>query len=143
KGDSHPPAAPHYGSQVVVVAGVQELRVDGSAGRDNPYYFAPDQLGSLFWVLGLFADRDPVAFANELCDITAGRVIWNAAHRDGCSALAVTGRQGNLELPGSDRGVVKEHLVEIAQPEEQERARILALDVLVLLEHGGRVLHRR
>jgi hypothetical protein len=53
----------------------------------------------------------------------------------------MTSRQRYLEFLSANHGVIEKHFVEIAKSKEEQRTRILALDFVVLPEHGGGVLH--
>src|SRR5215470_17075701 len=67
-------------------------------------------------------------------------MVWNAAHRDRLIAVLVSRGEGDFELAGSRNGVFKEHFVEVAEPEEQERVRHVLLDGVVLPHHRREIL---
>ena len=75
--------------------------------------------------------------ADELAQILRGGL-----HRHAREGHAVTARgEGDLEHPRGELGVLVEHFVEVADPVEQNRARVLRLHLAPMLEHrrGGRV----
>ncbi len=81
----------------------------------------------------LIADGNAPSGLDELCDVTLRRVIRHAAHRD-----AVPMGQRQVQQPGSFLGVVEKKLIEIPEPEEQQRIRRDAgAEPLVLLHHRG------
>jgi hypothetical protein len=67
----------------------------------------------------------------------------DAAHRDRVAAFFVPRRESNLQFARTCDGIFEKEFVEIAQPEEEERARMLLLEFLVLPQHrgGGSVIH--
>ena len=71
------------------------------------------------------------------------RVVRHAAHGDGLAALLVPCGECYLKLARARDGVLEEELVEVAEAEEEERARVLPLQLLVLPQHGRDVLVRR
>src|SRR6187401_909264 len=62
-------------------------------------------------------------------------MMRNAAHRDRILGFFLTGRQRDLELPGTNDRVVCEKLVKISKTEKQERSRICFFDIQVLPKH--------
>src|ERR1044071_3701035 len=103
------------------------MRVDGRAGRDDAHDLAADELLRLRRVFGLLADGDAVALANEARDVARDGVVRDAAHGDGLAALLVARGQGYLQPAGAGEGVFEEEFVEVAEAEEEERARVLPL----------------
>ena len=69
--------------QVVVLVRAQQMRVGSGAGGDNAGDLAAHQFFTWAGVLHLIADGHAVAFVDEPRDIAFGRVVGNAAHRDG------------------------------------------------------------
>ena len=55
--------------------------------------------------------------------------------------IAVAGGQGNVQLPGGDFGILVEHLIEIAQTEEEQAVLMLLLYFVVLPLHGRKLCH--
>ena len=73
-------------------------------------------------------------------------MVGDAAHGHplllGLGVLAVVpGSQGQVQFLGRQLGVVGEHLVEVAQAEEQDRVRVVLLNFQILLHHGGQFRH--
>ena len=64
-------------------------------------------------------------------------------HRDGVGPLIARG-DGQAEQGAGTLGVLAEHLVEVAHPEEQQRVGVAGLELAILLHHRGRggVAHR-
>ena len=62
-------------------------------------------------------------------------MIGHAAHGRALGKAAVLAREGQFQLLGGELGVVKEHLVKVAQPKEEDHAGVALLDVQVLLHH--------
>ena len=59
-------------------------------------------------------------------------VVGHAGERDTHVLAHRLGGQRDLEFGGDETGVIVERLVEIAQPEEEDRVRIALLEVQVL-----------
>ena len=129
------------GAQEVVFPRLQQVAVAQGAGGDDPGHLPLHQLPGGLGVFDLVADGHPVAFADQLGDIGVGTVVGNPAHGDGGPLFLVARGQGDLQLAGGHHGIVEEHLVEVAQPEEQNGAGNRLLDLMVLGHHGGGGLH--
>jgi hypothetical protein len=110
--------------------------VDGRARRDDAHDLSADELLRLRGVFGLLADGDAVALAYEPRDVVGDGVVRDAAHRDGLAALLVPRGERDFKLARAGDGVLEEQLVEVAEPEEEERARVLPLQLLILAQHG-------
>ena len=120
------------GGREVVALLLQARILQGSRTQD-PGDLAADQLACLD-LPDLLAERDAPAGGKELLHVAARRVVGNPAHRD----LTALG-QGDVQDRRGLLGVVEEHLVEIAEPEEQEGARRQVTPKgVILLHHRGR-----
>ena len=122
--------------EVVVVLALEQRVLGHGAGRDHARHVAVHQPLGLARVLDLVAEGDLVSGLDEALDVGVHGMVRHAGHRDGLFALAARG-QRQAEQPRGEHRVVVEHLVEIPEAEEQERAGILRLDLLVLPHHGG------
>jgi len=119
------------GGKEVVAGGVEELAVEVRAGAEDLGDVAVDEFARLGF-FELVADGDFTSVFEESADVVFGGVVRDAAHGD-----AVAGGEREVEKPGDGLGVVKKHLVEIAETEQQERVgRNLVFDAAVLLHHG-------
>ena len=130
-------AAEEVGGFVLQAGGVDD-RAGGHHPDDVPLH---QPLGRCR-VLHLLADGHLVALGDEPGDVGLAGVVGDAAHGHplllGLGVLAVVpGGEGQIQLPGGQLGVVGEHLVEVAQTEEQNGVRVVLLDLQVLLHHGG------
>ncbi len=124
-------AVRHRHDPVVLVAGNPAIRQQ-RAGRDRLDHLAPhDTLGQLR-VFDLLADRDAMAGRDELFQVLGGRLHRHAGEGDAVPAR----RECDVEDPGTQLGIVEEHLVEVAHPEEENRSRVTGLDLPVLLHEG-------
>ena len=106
------------------------------AGRDDSRYLATHQPLCSLRVFDLVYKRGGLPSAYELRKVGVERMVWNAAHR-----LVSAARERRAEDRRRDYGVLSEHLVEIAEPEHQYRARRhLALQRKVLPLHRCQVV---
>jgi len=65
---------------------------------DDAGDFTPHQFLAGARLLHLFANRHAVAAADQTRDVALGRVVGDAAHRDGIAFLFVAGRESDFEL---------------------------------------------
>ena len=125
---------------------LQTGAVDHRTGGDHPDDVPLHQPLGLCGILRLLADGYLVALGDQPGNVGVRRVIGNAAHGHpllGRLVLAlVAGGQGQVKLTGRRFGVGAEHLIEVAQPEEQDGVLILFLYLQILLHHGGQFCHR-
>ncbi len=70
--------------------------------------------------------------ANQPRDVAFRRVIRHAAHRHGLALFAIARGQSDLQQARGHLRIVVEKLVEISQPEKQQRLRMLLLDGVIL-----------
>ena len=57
--------------------------------------------------------------------------------------VLVAGGEGEIQLSGGGSGIGAEHLIKIAQTEEQDGVLVLLLDLQILLHHGGQLSHKQ
>ena len=89
-------------------------------------------------ILDLLADRDAIALLHEPAQILLSRAHRHSGERYLRRAAVVARRQRETEDARGRLGVVVEHLVEVAHPEEQDRALMPRLDLPVLLHQRCR-----
>ena len=141
KGQSRLAAIHADGEQIAVAAILEHGLLDHRARRHHADDVPLDQALGRRRVLHLLTDGDLVALFDQAVDIRLGAVERHAAHRRALLHAAAFPRQRQLQLPGNELGVLKEHLIEIAKPEEQDHARIPVLHVQILAHHGGHLRH--
>ncbi len=112
--------------------GADQVRVHGGAGRDHARDFALHQFLGEPGVFRLVADGDAIALLHQARDVAFGGVIRHAAHGDHRALFLVAGSESDFELARRHDRVFEEHLVEIAETEEEERVRMLLFDAMVL-----------
>ena len=92
----------------------------------------------------MLADRDFIAFADELFEVGFVGMEGNASHGDVCAIRLAAFGEGDVEDFGSDQSVVKEKLVEIAHAVEEQGVGVTIFDGQILRHHrrvaGGDVL---
>ena len=121
--------------KVVVLRFVKGLAAgDGSRGH-HPDHLPLYQPFGLLGVLHLLGDGHLVSLLNQLVQVGIHSVIGDAAHGRPLRKAALLSGQRQLQLPGGGHGILKEHLVEIAQPVEKETVGILLLRLHVMSHH--------
>ena len=125
------PAVTVNGEEIVAGGAVEHLRVGERAGRDDAHHLAPHELLAAAGRLHLLAHRHLLALADEPGDIGVGGVMRDAGH-----GRRLARGQRDLQEARAQVGILGEHLVEVAQPEQQEIVRVAALQLAVLLHHG-------
>ena len=123
----------HHGGQEVVLAGVQDLVVEGHPGGYQLGYAALDDGLGLFGVLQLVADGYAQSGAHQLGQIGVQRVVGEPGQVDECrGAVLALGEHNAQHFGGFDR-IVTKGLVEVAHAEQQDGVRVLGLDGIELL----------
>ena len=118
---------------------------DGTGGDDADDIPLHKSLGQCR-VFQLLADSNLVAFCNELCDVAFRAVIGDAAHGRalfGILDIPVPSGERQVQFSGGGDGVVVEHLIEVAETEEEQTVTVLLLDLLILALHRGQLSHRK
>src|SRR5262249_17391323 len=73
-------------------------------------------------------------------DVPVCCVVRHPAHGHRIVPFLVARRQRNFEFPRSNDSIVKEKLVEVTEPEQEERIRCFLLYGVILPHHGGEIL---
>ena len=144
EGDAGAASGEEDGADVVAAVLGEHGAVRDGAGGDDPDDIALHQSLGQGRVLQLLTDGDLVAFGDELCDVTLGAVIGDAAHGRalfGILDIPVPGGERQVQFPGGGDGVVVEHLIEVAETEEEQAVAVLLLDLLILALHRGKLSH--
>ena len=128
-------AARIEGDEIVVAIADEPVVGEHGAWRNRFHHGPADDAFGELGVLDLLADRDPMALGDQPAQILGGRFHGNARQRDRGGAAVVAGRQRQPQLARGELGIVLEHFVEVAHPEEQDGLGITGLDVAVLLHH--------
>ena len=122
--------------QVVVGFGLEPVLVEDGAGGDDAGDLAFDEAAADF--ADLVADGDAQAGLDEAPDVGGGRVVGDAAHGHAVAFAELAGGEDDLQDGGGAFGVFVEHLVEVAEAEEQDRVGLLLFYVKILTPQGGR-----
>jgi hypothetical protein len=131
-------AAPCHRGQVVVLPLVQQDRLDHGAGGDDAAHHTLHQLFTRRRLVAqLLGDGYLVAGVDQLGDVRLDAVVGHASQRDALVQPHRPRGQHHVADAGHDLGVAVEGLVEIAQPEEEDRVRKLLLDRQILAAHGS------
>ena len=122
------------GGEEVVPLGHEHAVIEVGAGGKDLGDLAFDEFAGLGF-LELLADGDLAAGAEDAGDVAVGGVKGQAAHGD-----AIPGGEGEVEDLGAGLGILKEHLIEIAEAKEQEGVRRqFAFDAAILGHHGSQL----
>ena len=135
------------GREVIVPARFEQAVLGQGARRDQTHHvarhhrFGPAlfRLGRVFHLLG---DGDAKALADQRQQIAFGAVDRHAAHGDILAQVLAALGQCDIQRRRGRDSIVKEHLVEIAHAIEQQRIRVLRLDLEVLRHHRRDGRHR-
>ena len=124
-----------------VIAGLGEQRfVCQRARRDDSRHLALDRPLAGCRIPDLFTDRYRLALAHELRQVSLGRMIRHASHRNRVAATLAARRERDIQEHCCPLGVIEKQLVEVPHAVKQEHVRIFALDTQILLHH--RRVHR-
>ena len=120
--------------QVVRFGRREQLVFGDRAGGDEAHDVAlDDRFGAALLrfrrVLDLFADGHAKAEPDQLLQIVIGRMDRHAAHRNFLAEMLAALRQRDAERARRFDRVLEEQFVEIAHPVEQQRIRIVRLDL--------------
>ena len=130
-------AVPVHGADEVVAPLLQHGGGHHRAGGDDADDVPVHQALGQGRVLGLLADGHLIALGDEPGDVAVTGVVGHAAHGGTLFHAALLARQGQVQLPGDQLGVLVEHLIKIPQPEEEDGVGIPLLHLQVLAHHGG------
>ena len=131
-GEAYAGRAGRERGQVVRLARGQQIGFDQRAGRVEAHDLTPDEALRRPGVLHLIAQGHRAARPQQLGDVAGGGVIGQPAQRHLVGLVLVAGGQGDVEQARAFDGVLVEHFVEVADPEKQNRVRVLLLDLAVL-----------
>ncbi len=84
--------------EVIVFVRAEQVRVGRGARRDDAGDFAAHQLLAGTGLFDLIADGHAIAASDEARDVAFGRVIGDAAHRDGGAFFLVARGEGDFEF---------------------------------------------
>ena len=111
------------------------LFVGDGTRRDNPYNIARNHSLCGCGIFKLFADCHLFAHFHKLCYVCVRRVVGHAAHRRTLFKAAVPARQSQIKQFGRLFGIVKKHLVKIAESVKNYAVLILFLYGKVMAHH--------
>ncbi len=102
----------------------------GRPGRQDLDHVALNDTSGRLGVFHLLANGHPEAAPEELGDVGIDGMEGNAAHRN-----FLPGGQGDVQHGRAELGVLVEHLVKIAQPEQEQSILVLLLNAEILVHH--------
>ena len=134
---------PRYRRQMVVCARVEQAVFDESPRSDEADHVARNRaLGAALarrrGVFRLLADRHLETGADEPLEIGFVAVSGHAAHGNLAALVPAPAGQRDAQRRGRAHRIVEEHLVEVAHAIEEQRVRVLALDLEILGHHRRR-----
>jgi hypothetical protein len=89
-------------------------------------------------IFHLLANRDAIAERDQLLQVIVGRMHRHAAHRNILPHVLAAFGQRDAERTRSLERILEEQLVKIAHAIEEQRIRIVRLDLDILLHHRRR-----
>ncbi len=113
-----------------VASAVQVVVLDDGGRRDDLHHLPLGQSLAPFAQFGLLTDGDLLALVEQALDVASRRMVGDPAH-GGVVALG----QREVEQGAHRDGVLLEHLIEVAEAEEEDRIGVLLLDLTVLDHH--------
>ena len=119
----------------------EEVLLDHGPGRDDAHDVSLHQSPGFARIFQLIADGDAIATVHQPRQIPFNGVVRDAAHRYAPALTDLPGSERDLELAGGYRGIVPKELIEVAEPEHQQRAREAGPEILILAHHR-REIHR-
>jgi len=132
-------ALDHDSGEVVGPPLIEHLRF-GQCARGNDPLDTPLHRTAAARLTHLLCQRDPVALLDQPGNIALDGVVRNARHRDPDVLGDRTRGKEDVQLPRGNLRVFIEGFVEVAEAEEQNRIRILRLQVQILLTQRRRVV---
>ena len=130
------------GGEVVIRAAFEHVVVHAHAGRDELGDAALDQTFSLLGIFELVADGYPLAGPHQLGQVIVDRVVREAGQGHFAAAASPALGERDIENAAGRNGIFTKGLVKIAHPKQEHRARMLLLELVVLL-HQRRFGHGR
>ena len=124
--------------EIVRCLGLELLVVDDGAGRDDADHLTLDDALGELGILDLIGDRDLEAARDQLGQVVFGGVMGHAAHGHRVLFALVAAGERQIERARHHHRVVEEHLVEVAEAEEEDAVGVAAFD-LEILPHQRRV----
>ena len=134
-------ARSEHAAEEVIAALVQHGRLQHGARRHAPDDLALYQPFGLLGVLHLLADGDLIPLCHELGDIALRAVVGHAAHGRALLLSAVAAGERQVQFLRDQLGVLKKHLIEIAQTVHQDIVLVFVFDLKILLHHGRELCH--
>ena len=126
---------------VVIAVILQHTALNDRAGCDHADDVPLNKALGLGRVFHLLTDGYFVALGDQPRHIALVAVEGHAAH--GCSLFhaALLAGQGQVQFLGCRQGIVKEHLIKIADAVKQNFVLMLFFDLKILLHHGRQLCH--
>jgi hypothetical protein len=119
-------------AEIVVAPDIQQVVAERRARRDRLDHGALHDPLREPRILDLLADRHAVSLLHEATQVLRGRLHRHAGQRHLRRAAVVPRGQREVQRARRHLGVLVEHLVEVAHPEEQDRVGMPRLDLPVL-----------
>ena len=129
------------GCKKVILLGIEVLCVEDEAGGDHADHLALHHPLGEFRILHLLADGHLEPFFDQLRDVPGCGMVRKTAKGDGVFFVLVSRRQRDLEDPGGRHGILEEHLIEVAHPEEDDAVGVALLHIHVLAHGRAQVFH--
>ena len=127
---------PGHRRAVVRRTALQQRRLQRRARRDHPHHAPRHQALAGARVLQLLADRHAMPAPHQPRQVLIDALHRHAGQRHPQPLAHGFAGQHDLQLAADQLRVAVEGLVEVAQPEKQDRVRVASLDLQVLSANG-------
>ena len=126
--------------QEIVAPRVEEAFIDQRSGGDDAGDLPADKPPGQLRILDLVANRHAQPGVNQLLKVVLQCVIRKPGHRHGVGRSLVAAGEREAQNPRGQLCVVMEKLVKVPHPKQEQRPRILALNLQIPLHHRGLLL---
>ena len=119
-----------------MLALIQQGFVGNGARRQDPYHFTLNRAFTGGRITNLFANGNGFALIDQSREVVFGGMVGHTGHRDRLTITDAAFGQRNIKQFGGAFGVIKEKLVKITHPIEQQHVSMFCFYAQVLLHHG-------
>jgi hypothetical protein len=123
--------------QVMILTGAQVDGVRCETRSEDPDDLSLHNPFGQFRIFHLIAEGNFMPLLEKLGDIGFDRKVGDAAERDAIFPALISRGQCNIQFLRGHPGILEEHFIKITHPKEENRIRVLALNLEILFDHRG------